>query len=128
MICLFLIVATIAVYWQVANHDFLNYDDREYVTGNYHVQAGLTWEGIIWAFTTFHATNWHPLAWLSHMLDCQIYGLNAGGHHRIDLQVGSIRAGHHFDAPDQEIRHAYVMFVSSWTRFSTTAIYSKSNG
>ena len=53
MICLFLIVATIAVYWQVANHDFLNYDDREYVTGNYHVQAGLTWEGIIWAFTTF---------------------------------------------------------------------------
>jgi Flp pilus assembly protein TadD len=92
MICLFLIVATIAVYWQVANHDFLNYDDREYVTGNYHVQAGLTWEGIIWAFTTFHATNWHPLAWLSHMLDCQIYGLNAGGHHLTNLLIHVVNA------------------------------------
>ena len=81
MVCLFLILASLAVYWQVQDHDFVNYDDDNYVTENPHVQAGLTREGIIWAFTTFHACNWHPITWLSHMLDCQIYGLNPGGHH-----------------------------------------------
>ncbi len=85
VICLLLIVATIAVFWQVYNHDFVNYDDNLYVTENRHVQAGLTWEGIIWAFTTTHASNWHPLTWLSHMLDCQLFGLNAGGHHLTNL-------------------------------------------
>ena len=53
LVCQFWIIATISVYWQVRGHDFVNYDDREYVTGNYHLQAGLTWEGIIWALTTF---------------------------------------------------------------------------
>ena len=81
IVCLFLIVATLAVYWQVRNHDFVNYDDNHYVTDNRHVRSGLTWEGTIWAFTATHAGNWHPLTWLSHMLDCQIYGLNPGGHH-----------------------------------------------
>ena len=85
MVCLFLIMATIVVYWQVRNHEFVNFDDSEYITENRHAQAGLTWKGIIWAFTTTHAGNWHPLTWLSHMLDCQIYGLNAGGHHLTSL-------------------------------------------
>ena len=81
IICLLLIVVTLAAYWQVQNHDFVNYDDSLYVTKNRHVQAGLTWEGVTWAFTSGHASNWHPLTWLSHMLDCEIFGLNPKGHH-----------------------------------------------
>ena len=85
MVSLILIVATIGVFWQVRNHDFLYYDDNLYVTENYHVLAGLTPEGIVWAFTTSHASNWHPISWLSHMMDCQIYGLNASEHHLTNL-------------------------------------------
>jgi tetratricopeptide (TPR) repeat protein len=81
VVCLFLVIAVLAVYWQVGNHEFVNYDDDQYVTENRHVQAGLTLESIAWAFTSTHASNWHPLTWLSHMLDCQIYGLNPPGHH-----------------------------------------------
>ena len=58
-----------------------HYDDPEYVTANPHVQSGLTWKGVIWAITTGAASNWHPLTWISHMLDCQLYGLNPIGHH-----------------------------------------------
>lgn len=85
MVSLLLIVAAVGAYWAVQNHDFVNYDDNLYVTENHHVQAGLTWEGIIWAFTTTHASNWHPLTWVSHMLDCEIWGLYAGGHHLSNL-------------------------------------------
>ena len=85
MICLFLIVATIAVYWQVANHDFVNYDDNRYVTENRRVRAGLSAEGFVWAFTGFHASNWHPLTWLSHMVDCELYGIKPKGHHLTNL-------------------------------------------
>ena len=81
VVCLFLVIAILAVYWQVGNHEFVNYDDNDYITENQHVQAGLTLKSIVWAFTSTHASNWHPLTWLSHMLDCQIYGLNPGGHH-----------------------------------------------
>jgi len=77
--------ATISVYWQVHRHEFVFFDDNQYVTNNYTVQAGLTKAGLIWAFTTFHAANWHPLTWLSHMLDCQLFGLNAGMHHLTNL-------------------------------------------
>ena len=78
---LFLTVATLVVFWQAHDHAFIGYDDTKYVTANYYVQAGLSKEGLIWAFTTTHASNWHPLTWLSHMLDCQLYGLNPRGHH-----------------------------------------------
>ena len=81
LVCLFLVIVTLAVYWQAGNHAFVNYDDNKYVTENKHVQAGLTPDSITWAFTATYAGNWHPLTWLSHMLDCQIYGLNPKGHH-----------------------------------------------
>ncbi|MGA1868192.1 MAG: tetratricopeptide repeat protein [bacterium] len=81
LICLFLIIANFALYGQVRNHEFINYDDSEYITENQYVQKGLTLESIVWAFTTSHASNWHPLTWLSHMLDCHIYGTDAGKHH-----------------------------------------------
>ena len=69
-----LILATASVYWPVVTHEFINYDDHLYVTENGHVQNGLTGAAIRWAFTTAHACNWHPLTWLSHLLDVQLFG------------------------------------------------------
>ncbi len=85
LICLALVVTTAAAYWRVGQFGFLNFDDPEYVTENYHVRAGLTWEGAVHAFTSFQAANWHPLTWLSHMLDCQIFGVAAGPHHIVNV-------------------------------------------
>ena len=76
-----LIAVTLAAFWQVRDHEFVHYDDDKYVMENPHVPTGLTRESIKWAFTATHASNWHPLTWLSHMLDCQLYGLNPRGHH-----------------------------------------------
>jgi tetratricopeptide (TPR) repeat protein len=73
-------IVTLGLYLPALHHGFVEYDDQQYVTDNPRVQAGLTWHGLVWAFG-FHAGNWHPLAWLSHMMDCQIYGAWAGGHH-----------------------------------------------
>jgi tetratricopeptide (TPR) repeat protein len=81
LVCILLLVSTLAVYWPVQGHDFVNLDDNLYVTDNRHVQAGLTWEGIVWAFSSSQASNWHPLTWLSHMLDCELFGLDPQGHH-----------------------------------------------
>ncbi len=85
LISLVLLVATLAAFGQVRNHAFLNFDDDVYVTANRHVQSGLTLESVTWAFTRMHAGFWHPLTWLSHMLDCQLYGLNPSGHHLTNL-------------------------------------------
>ena len=81
LVIIFLIMVTFAVFSQVLNHEFINYDDDGYVTNNHRVQAGLTHDNITWAFTATELANWHPLTWLSHMLDCQLYGLNPRGHH-----------------------------------------------
>ncbi len=75
-----LAVVTLGLYLPAGWHDFVQYDDQQYVTENPRVQSGLTWAGLHWAFG-YHAGNWHPLAWLSHMLDCQLFGAHAGGHH-----------------------------------------------
>ena len=80
-LCLFIAVCTAVVYGQTVGHEFVNYDDGKYVYENVHVRNGLSWEGVGWAFTTLWASNWHPLTWLSHMLDCELFGLNAGVHH-----------------------------------------------
>ncbi len=79
-ICLGLALITLALYLPALRHGFIEYDDQQYVTDNPRVQAGLTLSGLGWAFG-FHAGNWHPLAWLSHMLDCQLFGAHAWGHH-----------------------------------------------
>ena len=75
-----LVAVTLAVYAQVMNHRFIVLDDNHYIYQNAIVNRGLTVRGIAWAFTTFHSANWHPVTWLSHMLDCQIFGSHAGGH------------------------------------------------
>ncbi|PYJ03620.1 MAG: hypothetical protein DME25_11700, partial [Verrucomicrobia bacterium] len=82
---LLLLLATLAVYWPARQFDFVNYDDSDYVTANKHVQNGLSWETVRWAFTTGHASNWHPLTWLSHALDCQLFGQRAGAHHLVSV-------------------------------------------
>jgi len=81
LICIVLALINLAVYLQVLKHDFIDFDDDLYVTKNTDVQSGLTLKGIEWAFTTNQAYNWHPLTWISHMLDCQFYNLNPAGHH-----------------------------------------------
>ena len=80
-LCFVLAAMTFAVFGQTLTHPFIDFDDNEYVYDNPVVARGLTLKGMAWAFTTIHAFNWHPLAWLSHMLDCQLYGLHPGGHH-----------------------------------------------
>ena len=87
--CLFLVICTLSVYWRVNSYDFVNFDDKEYVYDNRYVQGGLTLENITWAlsFTDKVGTYWHPLAWFSHMLDCQLYGLDAGKHHLTSLML-----------------------------------------
>lgn len=84
-VALFLSVMVIAVFRQVGDHAFVGFDDPLYVTENSHVRAGLTTAGVSWAFTTFHASNWHPLTWMSHMLDVELFGLDAGWHHRVNV-------------------------------------------
>jgi tetratricopeptide (TPR) repeat protein len=80
-----LIVVSVAVYAPLGHFDFVKWDDPQYVTDNATVLAGLTWHGVAWAFTTTHGPYWHPLTWLSHMLDVQLYGLDAGGHHHTNI-------------------------------------------
>jgi tetratricopeptide (TPR) repeat protein len=83
LVALSLGIAVLACFWPVTRNQFINMDDLDYITQNTHVQAGLTWPTIKWAFTTFHAGNWHPITWLSHALDCQVFGLKAAGHHAV---------------------------------------------
>ncbi len=85
LLVLLLLVITFAVFWQSTGHEFTVYDDNVYVRENLHVNTGLNYRNILWAFTTIEASNWHPLTWLSHMLDCQIYGLNPKGHHLTNI-------------------------------------------
>ncbi|MBL6967708.1 MAG: tetratricopeptide repeat protein [Desulfobacteraceae bacterium] len=86
-VSIFIFISIIAVYWQVRNHDFVNFDDDRYVTDNYRIKSGLTAENITWAFTAFHVSNWHPLTWLSHMVDYQLFGLNPGKHHIFSVML-----------------------------------------
>jgi len=78
-------LVTLALYWPARHYDFVQYDDPEYVVENHAVSSGLSWWGLQWAIVDAHAANWHPLTWLSHMLDCQLFGLNAGAHHLVNV-------------------------------------------
>jgi tetratricopeptide (TPR) repeat protein len=92
LIALLLALITLVVYLPVTRDGFLNYDDNDYVTENSFVKNGLTWAGIKWAFTTSHAANWHPITWLSHMTDCELFGLNPGAHHLVSALFHSANA------------------------------------
>ena len=81
LIGLVLVLGTLACYWPVRHFGFVNYDDPDYVYRNAMVREGLAWPSVIWAFRSTEVSNWHPMTWLSHILDCQLYGLNPGAHH-----------------------------------------------
>ncbi len=85
IICFFLALITLASFASVTRCGFINFDDPDYVTENKFVQQGITLDGTIWAFQTGRTGNWHPVTWLSHMLDCQFYGLKPSGHHFTNL-------------------------------------------
>ena len=90
--CLLLALTTLALYNPVTHAPFLNYDDVVYVTDNPQVRAGLTWPTVVWAFHTSESSNWHPITWLSHALDCQIFGLNPAGPHFMNILLHAANA------------------------------------
>lgn len=87
-----LVLITLCVYWQTSTHGFYIYDDGAYVVDNAIVLRGITPEGITWAISGFHVANWHPVTWLSHMLDVQLFGTNASGHHLVSVFIHSLNA------------------------------------
>src|SRR5256714_7281777 len=89
-VCICLALLSWAVFGQTLRHDFVNYDDPRYVYQNTRITNGLDLAGIAWAFTHIHAENWHPVTTISHMLDCQLYGLKAGGHHFTNVLLHTV--------------------------------------
>jgi len=87
-----LTMATLGIFMQVKDFGFIDFDDAAYVTDNVHVRGGLGIKGIAWAFTSGYQGNWHPLTWMSHMLDCQVFGLDAGGHHVVSVGLHLVNA------------------------------------
>jgi len=85
-----LVAGTFLTYGQVWDHQFLAFDDAPYVTNNLHVSTGWSVKNAVWAFTTFHEANWHPLTWLSHMSDCQLFGLHPGPHHLVNVAIHAL--------------------------------------
>src|SRR5215471_7153015 len=80
------------VFWRASGNGFVDFDDRQYVVQNQDLSKGLTWQGLSWAFTTFHAGNWHPLTWLSLMLDFRLYGLAPRGFHVTNVFLHALNA------------------------------------
>ena len=90
--CLFLVAATLAFYNPIVRNHFIDFDDAPYIVQNSQVQAGLTWSTVKWSFTTFREGNWHPLTWLSHALDYQLFHLHPLGHHYTNLLLHAANA------------------------------------
>jgi hypothetical protein len=85
VLCLLLALVTLAFYNPVVRNKFLNFDDDDYIADNDHVRQGLTWDTVKWAFTTRDAANWHPITWLSHACDYELFKLNPAGHHYVNV-------------------------------------------
>jgi protein O-mannosyl-transferase len=85
VVCLLLCAAVLVAFWPALRCNFVYFDDQDYIVFNKDIQHGINWQSIKWALTTSHSANWHPLTWISHMLDCQIYGLEPPGHHMTNL-------------------------------------------
>ena len=90
VLCLILFAGTLLLYFSTVNSAFINYDDPAYVTKNAHVLQGLSWGNITWAFTATVEANWHPLTWISHMADVQLFGTNPRGHHAVSILLHAL--------------------------------------
>jgi protein O-mannosyl-transferase len=106
---LLLIIVSLTLYNSLSRHPFVNYDDDRYVSDNAHVKEGFSWESIKWAFTSYDESNWHPLTWLSHMLDCQLFHLNPAGHHYTNALL-----------------HAFNVALLFWVLYSATGFIWRS--
>ena len=93
LVALALAVAAFAVFSPVGQNAFIDFDDFEYITENPHVRTGLTAGNVLWAFTSYHSHNWHPLTWISHMVDVELFGLEARGHHLMNAALHGLNAG-----------------------------------
>ena len=91
-VCIGLAALVWIVFGQTFTHQFINYDDPLYVLSNPHINQGLSWAGVKWAFTHVHSQNWHPLTSISHMIDCQVFGVAAGWHHLVNVLLHSVAA------------------------------------
>src|SRR5688572_15044022 len=87
-----LFLVTLLLFARAIGHDFVNYDDPDYVTANAHVQGGLSLSGIGWALRSGEASNWHPLTWMSHMVDWTLFGDNPRGHHATSVLLHALNA------------------------------------
>ena len=96
IVCLFLVILTLAAYAEISSHTFVGFDDNDYIVENNYVQEGITRESIIWAFTTTEF-YWHPLTWLSHMLDFELFGLRPGLHHLFSRHRHQLSQSNKFD-------------------------------
>jgi hypothetical protein len=118
LVCLLLAALTLALYWPVRHFDFIQFDDPEYISENSVVRAGLTWSGLVWSLVDAHFSNWHPVTWLSHMLDCQLFGLNPGAHHLVNVLLHSANAALLFlllrNLTGAFWRSAFVAAVFAW--------------
>jgi len=92
LICFGIVLCTVFSYWDTGTFEFLSYDDGDYVVHNKQVTQGLHPAGIVWAFTTMHSSNWHPVTWISHMIDWQLFGNHPGKHHLMNVVLHSINA------------------------------------
>lgn len=106
--CAALVALVFAVYGQVARHEFVDYDTQDYVTENPRILAGLSWEGVRWAFTSSFAANWFPLTWISHMLDVELFGVRPGAHHLVNVGLHALSAVVLF--------LAWLAMTSEWTK------------
>ena len=116
-LALVLAAITLIVFGQTLNHAFINYDDPDYVTKNAQVARGITLEGVVWAFTHVHASNWHPLTWISHMADSHLYGMNPRGHHLTNVVLHAVNAILLFLLVRQ-------MTASLWRSFFVAALFA----
>jgi tetratricopeptide (TPR) repeat protein len=85
LVCAALALVTALAYWPVATCDFVNFDDSAYIVGNFHITHGISLQALRWCFQAGYVSNWHPLTWMSHLVDCQLYGLRPAGHHLTNL-------------------------------------------
>lgn len=92
LVSVLLFILVVFVYLPVHQFAFIFFDDNEYIVNNPHVNSGITWTNITWAFKSYYSSNWHPLTWISHMIDCQLYGLNPGGHHLTNVFFHAINS------------------------------------
>ena len=92
LLCVVLFAVVLWTFWPAVHNGFVGYDDPVYVTGNGHVQQGLNWKNVEWAFTSSDGGNWHPITWFSHMADCQLFGLSPWGHHFVSILLHGLNA------------------------------------